>query len=158
MAPIRAFFTLLLVMLFACICCTNSNQTSNENKSPSPSGSDDPSACRGNCEGVAYIKIKNSGDSAPADLRLHPVEEDSLKNTMKATRVTGPVDRVHLHVDATNGELVFTREGNQDPTHVTGTEPTISLSNQKLATPSLPVRVVATPGAMKLLQERSKQP
>jgi hypothetical protein len=166
MTPVRVFSSFLLVTIVACIGCKGSKQAGNGIQTATPSGSADstssasadPSVCRGNCEGVAYSKIIDLGGHTPNDLRLHPSEESSLKSTMKATRVTGSADDTHIHADAVNGELVFTPEDNQDPTHVTGTEPKVSVENRKLVTPSLAVRVIASPAALRLLQERAKQP
>ena len=146
---------LFFVTFALCFACNNSQPSKGVDQPPPPPPSSDPSTCKGNCEDVAEIQIIHT--NGPGRLQLHPVEKTSLINAMKATPAATS-DKLHIHADVVNGELQFSPEGKQDPSHVTGAESTISLSNGKTATPSLPVRLVASSPAAKLLQERTKQP
>lgn len=152
------FVALFLVMIGFCACGNKSNTVKGQDQGGSGQSVDDSSLCQGGCEGVAYAKRGNSSDSGWNALTLRPEETASLKHTMETTRVNGTVDKTHIHADAVNGQLVFSSDSAQDPTHVSGGEPEVSFGGGKPGTTSLAVRVVATPAAAKILQQRSTQP
>ena len=76
---------------------------------------------------------------------------------MANAQTNGSEDKLHLHADAVGGQIVFTGDKDHDE-HVSGSEPEVSLGNQNPATSSKPVKVLVTPAALKLLQERAAQP
>jgi hypothetical protein len=77
---------------------------------------------------------------------------------MAATKTAGTAGQVHIHVDAVNGKLQFTPESNQNPAHVSGSEPQVRVGVEKPGKTAVGVKVVATPAAAKLLAERGTQP
>jgi hypothetical protein len=83
-------------------------------------------------------------DGAP--LKLDPGEAVSLEHALPKS---GPV-KDHIHADAVDGHLVFSSESQPNAAHVSGSEPQISWGS------GTPARVVATPGAAQLLEQRSK--
>jgi hypothetical protein len=112
-----------------------------------------PELCKSNCEGTAYMKVIPKGDWNP--ITLQPEESISLKNTLKSTKASGPEDKIHIHADAVNDRVVFSSEVAQDPAHVSGAEPEIAVGTSNPPNSSIAVRVVASPAATKLLQERA---
>jgi hypothetical protein len=108
-----------------------------------------------NCEGTPYMEPLHVGNGTRKPINLTPKETESLKNSLVATRVAEPADGTHIHADVANGQLVFSPEEKQNTAHITGSEPQISMIQNGHATSSIPVKVVATPAAAKLLQERA---
>ena len=82
-------------------------------------------------------------------------EVNSLKEAMANTQTTGSEDKLHVYADAVDGRLVF-KGGKERDDQVSGNEPELSLGNQNAATKSRPVKVLATPAALKLLQARAQ--
>lgn len=148
------FPSLVMVALALCFACNNSRPQKSAGQGSAPPTSSDPSACKGNCEDVAEIKIIHT--DGPGTLQLTPSSKASLIGAMKATPAASS-GKAHIHADVVNGELNFSPEVNSDPSHVTGAEPKISVVGKSSAS-SLPVSVVATPAAAKLLQARTQRP
>lgn len=117
-----------------------------------------PALCKGNCEGVAYIKVIHHGDQGWSPLNLKPEEKDSLKHTLMNTRTSGASDKLHVHADAVDGRIVFSSDNTQDPTHVSGSEPQIAVGTQSPPASSIAAKLVATDNAKKILRERAAVP
>jgi hypothetical protein len=88
---------------------------------------------------------------------LRADEVNSLKAAMVKTETNGDESKLHVHADVVDGRLVF-REDQDHDAHVSGNEPEVSLGNQTPATNSKPVKILATPAALKMLQERVPPP
>ena len=93
-------------------------------------------------------------------VNLSPEEERSMKDALSKTKVADRVENTHVHADVNNGRVVFSADNSNDQTgrqHVSGDEPEVSLGRNGPATSSIPVKVVATPEAARLLQEKLRQ-
>lgn len=143
------------VFIAAAICGACGSGTK---QAASNSGPGNSPLCKSPCVGVAYLKRIQPGDAGWNKLDLQPDEANSLKQTMQTAQAAGPADKYHVHADAVNGRLAFSAEANPDPAHVSGAEPQVSIGAEGPQTSSPAVRLVATPAAAKILQERSRQP
>jgi hypothetical protein len=88
---------------------------------------------------------------------LSPEEDRSMKDALSKTKVADPVENTHVHADVNNGRFVFSADNSNDTTgkeHVSGGESEVSLGRDRPATSSIPVKIVATPEAARLLQEK----
>ncbi len=103
------------------------------------------------CSGRVFMAKPRSKD-AWQPVELAPEEERSMKDALSRTRVADPVENTHVHADVNNGRVVFSADNSNDRTHLTGDEPVVSLGRDGPATSSIPVKVVATPEAARLLQ------
>jgi len=95
---------------------------------------------------------------APQEWRKTPLraeEVNSLQRALVDTRTTGAEDKLHVHADVVDGRLLFRADQDHDE-HVSGLEPEVSLGNQNPATTSKPVKIIASPAALKVLQERAQ--
>ena len=107
------------------------------------------------CSGRVFMaKPRSKGPWQPVE--LSPEEERSMKDALSKTKVANPVENTHVHADVNNGRVVFSADNARDigKQHVTGDEPQVSLGRDGPATSSIPVRVVATPEAARLLQQK----
>src|SRR5579864_9421666 len=119
------------------------------------------SVCKPICEGQVYAKrIDTPGGvgSKWQGVALSPAETASLKAAMTDTKVSGDPQKVHVHADVTNGQLVFSPDRTPEPAHVSGSEPEVSFGKDAPATSSIPVKVVASPAAAQLLRQKEIQP
>jgi hypothetical protein len=112
------------------------------------------------CEGEAFMRKFNVPNGPNFQqwqkTPFRADEENSLKAALVNTQTTGPEDKLHVYADAIDGRLVF-KGGTDHDENVSGNEPELSLGNQNAAaTKSRPVKVLATPAALKLLQERAQ--
>lgn len=111
------------------------------------------------CEGEVFMKKLNTPNTP--DLQqwrktpLRAEEVSSLQHALTDTNTTGAEDKLHVHADVVDGQLLFRADQDHDE-HVTGVEPEVSLGNQNPATTSRPVKIIATPAALTLLQERAQ--
>jgi hypothetical protein len=111
-------------------------------------------ACPEPCEGPALMMKKINGTDW-TNLNLTPKESGGLDQALKATRVAGPTDVAHIHADVKDGQLVFSSESVQNPAHLTGNEPEITVGTPNQPHSSIPVKLVATPAAARLLDEKA---
>lgn len=120
------------------------------------------SVCKPICEGQVYAKrMDNTGGvgSKWQGIALSPAETASLKTAMTDTKVFGDPQKVHVHADVANGQLVFSPDRTPEPAHVSGNEPEVSFGKNAPATSSLPVKVVGSPAAVQLMRQREmRQP
>jgi hypothetical protein len=107
------------------------------------------------CAGRVFM-AKPQSKGAWQPVSLSPEEDRSMRDALSKTKVADPVDQTHVHADVNNGRLVFSSDNAQDigKQHVTGDEPQVSLGRDGPATSSIPVKVVATPEAARLLQQK----
>jgi len=131
-------------------------QPSSQPKTPQPPVAG-PVACVEPCEGPALMMKKINGQGW-VNLNFTPKESEGLKQALKSTPVTGAGDTMHVHADAQDGQLAFTTEKVQDPTHLTGKEPEITIGMPNSPHSSIPVKLVATPAAIKLLEQKTASP
>lgn len=153
--------SMLCVVLFVLVGCGGGNgknissgnsvvqQPNPANRQTTPAGV--PTACSEPCEGPALMMKKTTW----ANLNLTPNETDGLQQALKRTPVTGPSDTPHIHADAKDGQLVFSSENVQNPAHLTGNEPEITVGTPNLPHSSIPVKLVATPAAAQLLEKKA---
>jgi hypothetical protein len=136
---------------------TNPNASHTANADAGGSGN---TACDPDCEGPVAMEGPPEMRDARIDpakgtpLSLTPSENTGLKQSLKETPLAGPAGSAHIHVDAVNGQLVFSSDKVQDATHVTSDDPVIFIGTPNTSKASVPVRLVATPAAQKLLQQR----
>jgi hypothetical protein len=130
------------------------SQPSSQPATPQPIVAN-PVACVEPCEGPALMMEKTNGKGW-TNLNLTPNETGELKQALKNTTVTGTDDTAHIHADVQNGQLTFSAEKVQDPTHLTGKEPEITIGIPNSPHSSIPVKLVATPPAMTLLDQKSR--
>jgi hypothetical protein len=86
---------------------------------------------------------------------LRAEEVNSLQSALADTHTTGAEGKLHVHADVVDGRLLFRADQDHDE-HVSGVEPEVSLGNQNPSTTSRPVKIIGTPAALKLLQERAQ--
>ena len=153
----------ILILIFTLGCTTQRGTSSNNG---SPDANSNPRAKRvkeacitSPCEGEAFMrKLDIPHGPNPQQWQKTPFraeEANSLKEAIASTQTTGPEDKLHLYADAVNGRLVFKGAKDHDE-NVSGNEPELSLGGENAATKSKPVKVVATPAALKLLQQRAQ--
>ncbi len=157
----------VVAVLFVCtLGCTKQNGNTPENGSSG--GGSNPrtkhitEACiTSPCEGEVFMKkLDLPNGPNPQGWRKTPLraeEVNSLQRALTDTQTTGAEDKLHVHADVVDGRLLFRADQDHDE-HVSGVEPEVSLGNQNPATTSKPVKIVATPAALKLLQKRAQSP
>jgi hypothetical protein len=144
----------VILLLISSLGCTKQNRNSSDNTSPDSGigrAKRVKEACLTSpCEGEAFMRKLDMPNGPNLQkwqkTPLRPDEVNSLKAAMANTETNGD-----------EGKLVF--RGDQDhDAHVSGNEPEVSLGNQTPATNSKPVKILATPAALRMLQERVPPP
>lgn len=120
------------------------------------------SVCKPICEGQVYAKRMDTPGGVGSKwqgIALSPAETASLKTAMTDTKVSGDQQKLHVHADVANGQLVFSPDRTPEPAHISGNEPEVSFGKNAPATSSLPVKVVGSPAAVQLMRQREmRQP
>ena len=120
---------------------------------PNP-GRSDQTACEPDCEGPPTMFDKRVNHPEGTLLTLTPIENSGLKQALKETPTTGAAGTAHVHADVVNGQLVFTSDRAQDATHVATDDPEIAIGTPNSPKASVPVKLVATAAAKRLLEQR----
>ena len=140
MKPSNLTFGLLFATFLLASCGDGANSGANGNDSLTTANT--ASDCTQHCTDVARVLKTN----------LSPEESGSLAGAIHATHVG---TNAHIHADVVNGRLIFTREDQPDPKHLPlSTAPAIYWNPES---PSARVRIVASPAAAQLLDERVVQ-
>jgi hypothetical protein len=108
------------------------------------------------CGGRVFM-AKPHSQGAWRPVNLSPEEEHSMKDALSKTKVADPVENTHVHAGVNNGRVVFSADNSNDKTgkeHVSGGESEVSLGRDRPATSSIAVKIVATPEAARLLQDK----
>jgi hypothetical protein len=121
---------------------------------PTNPGRNGPTACEPDCEGPPTMFDKRVNHSEGTLLTLTPIENSGLKQALKETPTTGAAGTAHVHADVVDGQLVFTSDRAQDVTHVAADDPEIAIGTPNSPKASVPVKLVATAAAKRLLEQR----
>jgi hypothetical protein len=163
MSQTKVAYLLLLVLAGCSSGGPGSGTASNVSPTPAPAGtpvSTNPASDAGNegpaMEGPAMMMYRKVNGTNWGPLHLKPSESAGLRQAIANT--PSGAKSPHLHADVENGQLAFRAEQTQNPSHLTGNEPSVVIGQPGSKHASAPVAIVATPDAQRLLEERTKNP
>jgi hypothetical protein len=102
----------------------------------------------------SYLFLKKSGENGSVPLSLTPKESAGLTQAIKAPR-PAQGGTPYVRADVKNGQLVFSPVEKQASVHPAGNEPEISIGSQSSPGGSTPARLIASPDALKLLEQKA---